>query len=238
MINLNCRITDEPPDGAVWLAPRRSDVERANWRKLQDIRGRLYRFEGFTEGDYGLSEDSLPSPLSLQLKVGAQVMFTKNDPQKRWVNGTVGIIEDLGKSIFVRLLSRNEVVEVDQARWSNFRYVWNKKTKQIEKHETGCYCQYPLILSWAVTIHKSQGKTIEKVHLDLGRGAFAFGQTYVALSRCRELQGLTLSRMLTEADIRVDRDSQIFNDHLHDLMEKLPREKMLEAIRLDEKEKR
>jgi len=230
VINSTCKITSNPPDGAVWLAPRRSEVERANRARLHELRGRLYRFEGQIEGDYRASDESLPSPMTLMLKVGSQVMFTQNDPLKRWVNGTVGVVHSLAEGIIVKTQPYGKTVKVDKAKWSNFRYTWNKKTREIQKQETGSYNQYPLILAWAVTIHKSQGKTIEKVHLDLGRGIFAFGQTYVALSRCRELGGLTLSRPLNADDIKVDRDSQIFNDHLHDLMEKLPQEKMLEAL--------
>jgi len=229
-INSSCTITDTPPDGAVLLAPRRSEVENANRRMLQSLLGRMYRLEGQVEGDFKLSDDSLPSPMTLEIKVGAQIMFTQNDPLKRWVNGTVGVIESIAEEITVKTQPYGKRVKVGRSRWSNFKYTWNNAERAIEKQEVGSYTQYPLTLAWAITIHKSQGKTIEKVHLDLGRGTFAFGQTYVALSRCRELKGLTLSRLLNVSDIRVDKDSQLFNDHLHDLMEKLPKEEMLKAI--------
>ncbi len=230
IINSTCRITNTSPEGAVWLAPRRSEVEIANRAKLQKLRGMLHRFEGKMEGDFRATDASLPSPMTLMLKVGAQVMFTQNDPKKRWVNGTVGIIVNIRDEIIVKTQPFGKTVKVDKAKWVNFRYAWNQASQAIEKHEIGSYHQYPLILAWAITIHKSQGKTLEKVHLDLGRGIFAFGQTYVALSRCRELNGLTLSRPLNTTDIKVDRDSQEFNDHLHDLMEKLPQDKMLKAL--------
>ncbi len=234
VINSTCAVTDSPPAGTVWLAPRRSEVERANRQRLWQLRGRLYRFEGQVSGDYRATEGNVPSPLMLEIKVGSQVMFTQNDSLGRWVNGTVGTVESIGEEIVVRTQPYGKRVKVIRSKWSNFRYYWNRKSQSIEKEEVGSFCQYPLILAWAVTIHKSQGKTINKVHLDLGRGVFAFGQTYVALSRCRELGGLTLSRKLTEDDIQVDRDSQLFNDHLHDLMEKLPREKMLEALSMED----
>ena len=231
VINSTCRITAIPPEGAVWLAPRRAEVDQANRAAMLRLLVRTFRYEGKMDGDYPANLDNLPSPMTLYLKVGAQVMFTRNDPKKRWVNGSVGTVRDLDDDrIMVEVKPGGRVVEVDRARWSNFRYRWNSRAGTIEKHETGIYMQFPLVLAWAITIHKSQGKTIEKVHLDLGRGAFAYGQTYVALSRCRELGGLSLSRKLTIADIRVDQDSQVFNDHLHDLMERLPPKKMLEAI--------
>lgn len=230
IINSRCAITTRPPEGAVWLAPRKSEVEKANRQSLLRIHGRLYRFDGQFEGNYSSSEDNLPAPAHLHLKVGAQVMFTKNDPMKRWVNGTVGTVIEIGDEIVVKTQPYGKRVKVGRLKWSNFRYTWNGASRRIEKHEIGAYIQYPLILAWAITIHKAQGKTLEKVHLDLGRGVFAFGQTYVALSRCRELNGLTISRPLTIRDIQVDRDSQLFNDHLHDLMEKLPQEKMIAAL--------
>lgn len=233
VINTKCSITNTPPDGAVWLAPRRAEVDQANRRELLGLRSLLIRYEGKVNGDFSVYDDNLPSPMTLELKVGAQVMFTQNDPQKRWVNGTVGKVKSLDKQILVETQPSGTVVKVDIAKWVNFRYRWNNKTQEIEKQEVGSYLQYPLILAWGITIHKSQGKTIEKVHLDLGRGAFAYGQTYVALSRCRELGGLTLSRPLEVADIKVDYDSQVFNDHLQDLMEKLPQEKMLEVLEKD-----
>jgi len=231
IINSSCIITNKPPKGAVWLAPRRQEVDRANRAAMLRLPGRTYRFDGIAEKDYQTNNANLPSPLSLYLKIGAQVMFTQNDPEKKWVNGSVGIIKSIiDNDIYVELLSTSKVVKVNRSIWSNYKYRWNEKEKVIEKQVVGSYSQYPLILAWAVTIHKSQGKTLEKVHLDMGKGAFAFGQTYVALSRCQELSGLTLSRKLTTNDIKVDKDSQNFNNHLHELMKKLPREKFLAAM--------
>ena len=129
------------------------------------------------------SNTGLSSPKSLLLKDGAQVMFTRNDPDKKWVNETIGTVKSLSDGIIVKLHGTGRQVHVDRATSINFRYAWNRKTGSMEKQETGSFRQYPLILVWAITIHKSQGKTIEKVHLDLGRGTFAFGQTYGALSR-------------------------------------------------------
>lgn len=230
VINSGCSITAQRTSGAVWLVPRREEAEKANRSALLQLPGRTFRFDGELAGDYPANIANLPSPLSLYLKKGAQVMFTRNDPEKRWVNGTVGNVHRVDRGIEVKLQASGEIVEVGKTTWSNFRYQWNEKAQRIERVEIGSYRQYPLVLAWAITIHKSQGKTIEKVHLDLGRGAFAYGQTYVALSRCRELCGLTLSRPLTVNDIKVDSDSQHFNNHLHDLMEKLPPKKMMDAM--------
>ena len=229
-VNSLCQITSSPPAGAVWLSPRRSEVENINRRQLQGINKRLHRFEGSIEGDFRSSTDSLPSPMILDLKVGSQVMFTQNDSLKRWVNGTIGTVQEINDFITVKTQPFGKIVKVSQTHWSNFRYSWNKSISAIEKLEIGRYSQYPLIPAWAITIHKSQGKTLERVHLDLGSGTFAFGQTYVALSRCRDIRGLTLSRPLRIDDIEVDRDSQIFNDHLHNLIERPPQSTMLEAL--------
>lgn len=229
-INSLCSITQNPPTGSVWLAPRRSEVSHINWQKLQDLPGRLYRFEGLIKGNFRNSEDTLPAPFSLEIKKGSQVIFTRNDNHKRWINGTIGTVIEISDHIVVSTFPFGKKVRVNKEKWSNFKYVWDHKSQSIIKQETGTFIQYPLSPAWALTIHKSQGKTLEKVHLDLGKGTFAFGQTYVALSRCRELSGLTLSRPLTIDDVQVDKDSQLFNDHLHDLMQKLPREKMLDAL--------
>jgi hypothetical protein len=230
VINSSCMITDSPPEGTVWLVPRRAQVEHINTVQLQRIRSRLHTLEAYIEGDYKSMEENLPAPSSLKLKVGAQVMFTRSDPQKRWVNGSIGVVKELGKEIIVRKLPHGPNLKVAMAKWSNFRYGWNNRSRKLEKKELGSFHQYPLLPAWAVTIHKSQGKTLDRVHLDLGRGSFAPGQTYVALSRCRDLEGLSLSRPLKVEDIKVDSDSQAFSDHLHDLIEKLPMERMAKAL--------
>ncbi|MDR9778409.1 hypothetical protein RJJ65_38365, partial [Rhizobium hidalgonense] len=138
--------------------------------ELAKIDAALFRFEGELEGKFKL--DRLPSPLHLQLKQGAQVMFTQNDPKRRWYNGTVGHITVLSEQeIVVTLQQTGEKLTIEKAVWSEYHYQWNAATQQIERFEVGSYTQYPLVLAWAMTIHKSQGRTIDKVHLALGKGA-------------------------------------------------------------------
>jgi len=121
-------------------------------------------------------------------------------------------------------------VDVFQSQWKEYRYKWNKQTNEIDRETTGEFRQFPLVLAWAVTIHKSQGKTIEKVHLDLGSGAFESGQTYVALSRARTIEGLSFTRPLSVSDVIVDDESKAFYYHLREVIRNLPPEEMLKQL--------
>lgn len=213
LLNECCQITQQPPLGAVWLSPRNAEVERKNKLELAKLSTDLHCYTGKIQGDF--KEDRLPSPLHLNLKTGAQVMFTQNDPQRRWVNGSIGQVKALGDDeIVVELHGLNNTVNISRTEWPEYHYQWNAKTNEIERVLIGTYIQFPLILAWAMTIHKSQGKTIDKVHLELGKGAFETGQTYVALSRCRTMAGLSFSRYLKADDILVDQESVSFYQHL------------------------
>ena len=145
----------------------------------------------------------LPAPEELALKIGAQVMFVKNDSDGRWVNGTIGIVEELSNDI-VRVRVGDVLHEVEQEKWKNIGYEFSEEEGKIAEKTLGSYTQFPLILAWAITIHKSQGKTLERVIIDLGSGAFAAGQLYVALSRCKTLSGIALKQSVTQKDIRCD----------------------------------
>lgn len=214
-LNQRCLITKTPPQGAVWLSPRNAEVEHKNQAELARIDASEVCYSGKLEGEF--KEDRLPSPLHLRLKVGAQVMFTQNDTQRRWLNGTVGQITALhDDEIIVSLQSTGEKVAVERVEWPEYHYQWNPAKQEIERIEVGSYTQFPLVLAWAMTIHKSQGRTIDKVHLELGKGAFETGQTYVALSRCRTLEGLSFSRQLHLNDILVDTESVNFYRQLRE----------------------
>lgn len=227
-LNAACQITQEPPEGAVWLSPRNVEVDRRNTAMLARLRDPSVNYEGVLTGKY--KNDRLPSPMVVELRVGAQVMFTKNG--NKWVNGSIGTVhKTLPDKVHVRLLEDGEVVEVAPATWEQFDYQFNPMTGGIERFIAGTYSQIPLVLAWSVTIHKSQGKTLDRVHIDLGAGAFETGQTYVALSRCRSLERLTLSRPLTAEDVRVDVESQAFYGALRKLIESTPLEKMREHLR-------
>jgi ATP-dependent exoDNAse (exonuclease V) alpha subunit len=155
----------------------------------------------------------LPAPEELILKIGAQVMFVKNDSEGRWVNGTIGIVEKLGNNVIA--VSVGDVVhEVEPEKWKTIGYEFSEEKGEIAEKTLGTYTQFPLTLAWAITIHKSQGKTLERVIIDLGSGAFAAGQLYVALSRCKSLAGIALKQPITPADIRCDGEVVEFMRHM------------------------
>jgi ATP-dependent exoDNAse (exonuclease V) alpha subunit len=200
-LNSTCKITDTPSLGTITLSPRHADIERVNSERLRQLPGDVKVFTGVLTGKF--SEKQVPVPNKIELKVGAQVMIAKNG--KNYVNGDVATVSEiLTDRVKVMLTDRKEVVEVPISVWQQFEYKFNEKTKEIERVVTGSYSQLPVVLAWAMTIHKSQGLTLSSVHLDLGKGAFETGQTYVALSRCRSLKTLSMARPIRSEDILVD----------------------------------
>lgn len=202
---------DEPP--IVTLATRNDRVNSINARHLAALSGREQTATAEVSGDFGKG-DAYPADIDLKLKVGAQVMFLRNDvaapgEPPRWVNGSIGTVTRiLGGTVRVDL--DGEEVDVEPAVWERFRYAYNPGSKTLSREVVAEFTQFPLRLAWAVTIHKSQGKTYDRAIVDLGAGAFAPGQTYVALSRLTSLDGLYLSRPLRPSDIRVDPDVRRF----------------------------
>lgn len=183
------------------IASRNQDVTNTNYKYLDELEGEVVSYRAVLFGTF--KDEMCPAEKFLVLKVGAQVMFVKNDPDKRWVNGTIGQVVELDKeSIKVRI--KKKIVEVELASWQNHTYRYDEEKGELVKELMGEYTQYPLRLAWAVTIHKSQGQTFDECEIDLGTGAFVFGQTYVAFSRCKSIEGLVLSKPLRLRDIKTD----------------------------------
>ncbi|MCP4049822.1 MAG: ATP-binding domain-containing protein [bacterium] len=145
-----------------------------------------------------------PTDIDLRLKAGAQIMFLNNDSGGRWVNGTVGEIKKITNEDIVVKIEGGSEVSIEPYTWQLYRYFLNTDKNVLDQEKTGSFTQYPIKLAWAITIHKSQGKTFDKVIIDLGRGAFAHGQTYVALSRCRTFEGLTFKKPLKKGNVIMD----------------------------------
>ena len=185
----------------VTIATRRDLVDNINNERLGALRSPAVTLTGQIEGDF--PEASLPTDRELTLKEGAQVMFVRNDPERRWVNGTIGLVESIDDEHVGVRTADGLLHSVEPERWSNIRYEYDEKTHKVNEVELGSFTQFPLKLAWALTVHKSQGMTFDNVVLDFGRGAFAGGQSYVALSRCRSLEGIRLLSTIAERDIYV-----------------------------------
>ena len=184
-------------DGYIILTTHNAQAQEINQSKLNKLPGRSYILEGQVKGDF--PEYSYPTDIALELKTGSQVMFVKNDTaaERQYFNGKIGIIDEIDDEIIsVKCENEDNLISVARAEWENVKYTLDEQTREISETISGSFVQFPLKLAWAITIHKSQGLTFEKAIID-ARAAFAHGQVYVALSRCRTLEGMVLNAPLT-----------------------------------------
>lgn len=193
--DLNARyipgFSPKPEDGYIRLMTHNRQVDYVNETELEKLDSKPYTFVAAVTGTF--PEESYPTADSLTLKKGAQVMFIKNDPERRFINGTLGEVKSIDKnSIAVRLAESGMIIDVEPMEWQNIRYQFDEESKEISSKQIGRFKQYPLKAAWGITVHKSQGLTFDKAIIDV-HAAFSPGQAYVALSRCRTLDGLVLS---------------------------------------------
>lgn len=213
---LNSRfVPDFEPDeteGYITLTTHNASAQAINSQKLAAVPGAIQRFEAQISGTF--PAQAYPTDQTLELKEGAQVMFVKNDSnqEKRFYNGKIGRITSISENtIYVHCPDDPEVITVGPMDWENIQYALNEQSKEVTETVVGTFTQYPLKLAWAITIHKSQGLTFERVILD-AQAAFAHGQVYVALSRCKSFEGVVLCSKIVPASVRTDSTVKNFSD--------------------------
>ena len=218
-------------DGYVTLVTKNDLADRINADNLARLKGRLHTFVAQIYGSF--DREYLPADEVLKLKAGAQVMLVNNDSRKRWVNGSVGHVVGFGDGYIEVRLTDGSVVQVEPYEWQLTRMFYDERTDRLQSEVVGSFIQYPMILAWAITIHKSQGKTFDRVVIDTSSGVFASGQVYVALSRCRKLDGIVLRSKISRKDIRTDWRVVRFltNFQYKKSMERMPLEEKEKLIR-------
>ena len=205
---------------AITITPYRLIADKINQMRLENIQSDEKTYEATLKGSFEKALDT-PAPKSLTLKVGALVIFNKNNPPF-YINGSMGEIVDLQKEYLkVRLLQNNKVITVSKEIWQSFSYEYDAKTDTVNEKETGSFEQFPIQLGYALTIHKAQGKTLDKVIIDTNRGAFAHGQMYVALSRTRKFKDIHLTQKIRPQDIILDTRVLDFLEQMHKIASKL-----------------
>jgi ATP-dependent exoDNAse (exonuclease V) alpha subunit len=198
---------------SIIVTPTNRVANFINNERLNKLPTSLHTYKAKIEGDFNLGVTNLPVDLELNLKVGAKVIFVKNDTHGRWVNGTLGVVEELNEcEVKVRLNEDSSIVSVGAVDWDKIKYEYDRFTKRIIAKVSGTLTQIPLRLAWALTIHKCQGQSLDSIHIDLSSGVWEFGHVYVALSRCRTLDGVGLETKIKPSEIKIDyRVSEFLN---------------------------
>ena len=211
--NLNDSLVEnfEMDEGKIILTTTNARASGINQNYLKQLSSEEFSYRAQATGQF--YKELFPTDEVLKLKKGAQVIMIKNDPEKRWVNGSIGTIHDIAeKKIKVKI--NHKIYEVKKEKWDRIQYSYDDDQQEVLENVTGSFKQYPMRLAWAITIHKSQGQTFEKVIIDMSQGSFAPGQLYVALSRCISLEGIELLRPLKKSDVIVNKQLIGFQDRL------------------------
>lgn len=211
-INRRCFNPEFENESSLIITTRKYRADQINEEMLNLIEGPATSAKSEELGE--LNENDLPAPRNLRIKKDAKVMFIKNDSEGRWVNGTIGVVTNCSdkKGRFLRVKVGDEIFKVKREEWNKIKYVYDEYNDEMEEEIVSSFKQFPLKLGWAVTIHKAQGLTLESCSIDLGHGAFATGQTYVALSRCKTLNSVNLYQKLKEGDALVDSAIKDFHE--------------------------
>ncbi len=199
----NTQVDETDTQNAITITPYKETAERINEERLNKLNGQLFLYESQSTGSFQKQIET-PAPVLLKIKTGTQIIFNKNNPPY-WINGSTGIVHDCQEDcIWVHSAHSNRIVAVKRETWESYVYEYRKETDEVIEKLNGTFTQFPLQVGYALTIHKAQGKTLDRVMIDLSRGTFAHGQLYVALSRTRIFQDMRLKRPLKMQDIIIN----------------------------------